>query len=223
MAGSVSRPSRVQRIGGDPAPHRPKVGSGAATFSVRTARNSTVPRRLAAGNGPELRTGAGLPGRGGGLWRDHDWRTWRRRVFDPLAKSIAHPACGPYDLRHCSLLIAEGASVVEVARQAGHSPTMTLDTSAHVMADSTAPSGCERKSQSPPPAARLTDAGWCPPEAPARSRPGKASAVPGSPLPDSNRRPLPYHQELDGRRTQRKGLQDGSSATPSRVRRRQTE
>jgi site-specific recombinase XerD len=43
----------------------------------------------------------------------------------------------PYDLRHafCSLLIAEGASVVEVARQAGHAPTMTLDTYAHVMAD----------------------------------------------------------------------------------------
>ena len=36
----------------------------------------------------------------------------------------------PYDLRHafCSLLIAEGLSVVEVARQAGHAPTMTLDT-----------------------------------------------------------------------------------------------
>ena len=43
----------------------------------------------------------------------------------------------PYDLRHafCSLLIAEGASVVEAARQAGHAPTMTLDTYAHVMAD----------------------------------------------------------------------------------------
>jgi hypothetical protein len=43
----------------------------------------------------------------------------------------------PYDLRHafCSLLIAEGLCVVEVARQAGHAPTMTLDTYAHVMAD----------------------------------------------------------------------------------------
>ena len=35
----------------------------------------------------------------------------------------------------CSLLIAEGLSVVEVAPQAGHAPTMTLDTYAHVMAD----------------------------------------------------------------------------------------
>ena len=40
----------------------------------------------------------------------------------------------PYDLRHSfiSLLIHEGLSVVEVARQAGHSPEMTLGTYAHV-------------------------------------------------------------------------------------------
>ena len=40
----------------------------------------------------------------------------------------------PYDLRHSfvSLLIAQGATVVEVARQAGHAPTMTLDTYAHL-------------------------------------------------------------------------------------------
>ena len=43
-------------------------------------------------------------------------------------------AHGPYDLRHSfvSLLIAEGHNVVEVARQAGHSPNMALDTYAHV-------------------------------------------------------------------------------------------
>ncbi len=29
----------------------------------------------------------------------------------------------------------EGASIVEVARQAGHSPTMTLDTYGHVFAE----------------------------------------------------------------------------------------
>ena len=40
----------------------------------------------------------------------------------------------PYDLRHSfvSLLIAEGANVVEIARQAGHSPTITLSTYAHL-------------------------------------------------------------------------------------------
>ena len=41
----------------------------------------------------------------------------------------------PYDLRHSfvSLLLAEGMSVVEVARQAGHSPMMALNTYGHVI------------------------------------------------------------------------------------------
>ena len=44
------------------------------------------------------------------------------------------PTARPYDLRHSyvSLLIAQGATVVEVARQAGHAPTMTLSTYAHL-------------------------------------------------------------------------------------------
>ncbi len=78
-----------------------------------------------------------FPKRSGGLWRDHDWANWRRQVFGPLAATVDAPKMRPYDLRHafCSLLIAEGLSVVEVARQAGHAPTMTLSTYAHVMAD----------------------------------------------------------------------------------------
>jgi integrase len=45
----------------------------------------------------------------------------------------ASPACA-YDLRHSfvSLLVAQGATVVEVAQQAGHSPTMALSTYAHL-------------------------------------------------------------------------------------------
>ena len=51
----------------------------------------------------------------------------------------------PYDLRHSfvSLLLAEGANVVEIARQAGHSPTMTLSTYAHLFDEA---SGGERLS-----------------------------------------------------------------------------
>ena len=44
----------------------------------------------------------------------------------------------PYDLRHAfaSLLIHEGRlSVVEIATQLGHNPTVCLDTYAHVMAE----------------------------------------------------------------------------------------
>ena len=49
-----------------------------------------------------------------------------------MAAGVEHPR--PYALRHSfvSLLIAEGHNVVEVARQAGHSPKMALDTYAHV-------------------------------------------------------------------------------------------
>ncbi len=58
---------------------------------------------------------------------------------DGGSTSPAAIACGvtdprPYDLRHSfvSLLIHEGGSIVEVARQGGHSPKMALDTYAHV-------------------------------------------------------------------------------------------
>ena len=75
-----------------------------------------------------------LPGHHGGHWSDHDWRNWRRRVFQPAADAAGLGTIRPYDLRHSfvSLLIAEGRNIVEVARQAGHSPSMALDTYGHV-------------------------------------------------------------------------------------------
>jgi integrase len=41
----------------------------------------------------------------------------------------------PYDLCHslCSLLLYDGRTIVQVARQAGHAPSMSLDTYQHVM------------------------------------------------------------------------------------------
>jgi integrase len=67
-------------------------------------------------------------------WRDTDWRNWRRRVFQPGAEAAGLEAIRPYDLRHSfvSLLIAERRSIVDVARQAGHSPSMALNTYGHV-------------------------------------------------------------------------------------------
>jgi hypothetical protein len=68
-----------------------------------------------------------------------DFRCATSRVFDPLTATVGMSGMRPYDLRHafCSLLIGEGMSVVVVARQAGHTPTMTLAlaTYAHVIAD----------------------------------------------------------------------------------------
>ena len=62
------------------------------------------------------------------------YQNWRRRVYAPAAEAAGVEQARPYDLRHSfvSLLIAEGHNVVEVARQAGHSPKMALDTYAHV-------------------------------------------------------------------------------------------
>jgi integrase len=72
----------------------------------------------------------------GGDWTEAVYRNWRRRVFKGAVRLAGLPhSLRPYDLRHayCSLLIAEGLSVVEVAAQAGHSPRVTLDTYGHVM------------------------------------------------------------------------------------------
>jgi integrase len=75
-----------------------------------------------------------FPESNGGFWSEHDWRNWRRRVFQPAAEAAGLGQIRPYDLRHSfvSLLIAEGRNIVEVARQAGHSPSMALDTYGHV-------------------------------------------------------------------------------------------
>jgi integrase len=70
----------------------------------------------------------------GGPWSHADWGNWRNRIFGPAARAAGFEGSRPYDLRHsfCSLLIHEGRSLIEVARQLGHSPTMTLNTYGHV-------------------------------------------------------------------------------------------
>jgi integrase len=115
--------------------------------STKTGRTRTVTmfealkRDLA-----EWRLASGRPGDDdlvfprtlGGPWTEGDWRNWRRRVFRPAVTTAGLDASlRPYDLRHsfCSLLLAEGRSVVEVARSAGHSSTMTLSTYAHLIAE----------------------------------------------------------------------------------------
>jgi integrase len=75
-----------------------------------------------------------FPGHDGRPWTHATYKNWRRRIFRPAATAAGLTGARPYDLRHSfvSLLIAEGHNVVEVARQAGHSPKMALDTYAHV-------------------------------------------------------------------------------------------
>jgi integrase len=68
---------------------------------------------------------------------DHDVRNWRRRVWKLALKACElNPGTVPYDLRHsfASLLIHEKRlSIVEIADQLGHAPTMTSNTYGHVM------------------------------------------------------------------------------------------
>jgi integrase len=76
-----------------------------------------------------------FPRKDGRVWMEEDWRNWRQRVFAPVATAVGLDRFRPYDLRHSfvSLLFAEGRTVIEVARQAGHSPTMALATYGHVI------------------------------------------------------------------------------------------
>ncbi len=75
-----------------------------------------------------------FPNLQGGVWNDRAWQTWHRDAWHPACAAADLRGARPYDLRHSfvSLLIHEGRNVVEIARQAGHSPTMTLDVYAHV-------------------------------------------------------------------------------------------
>ena len=88
--------------------------------------------RLACGRPPDDELV--FPDGRGRLWTAETYRNWRRRIYVPAAVACGVTNPRPYDLRHSfvSLLIHEGRSVVEVARQAGHSPKMALDTYAHV-------------------------------------------------------------------------------------------
>jgi hypothetical protein len=75
-----------------------------------------------------------FPSPDGSPWNADRVRNWRKRAFAEAAENAEVPNARPYDLRHSfvSLLIAQGATVVEVARLAGHAPTMTLSTYAHL-------------------------------------------------------------------------------------------
>jgi integrase len=71
---------------------------------------------------------------GGGLERRPLADVAPRRVA-ACVQGLGLDGVRPYDLRYgfVSLLIQEGRHVVDVARQAGHSPTMTLDVYGHVL------------------------------------------------------------------------------------------
>ena len=78
-----------------------------------------------------------FPAQRGGLWTSTNWNNWCKRVYKTVAEAAGIAGSRPYDLRHsfASLLIHEGATVPELARQLGNAPSVTLDTYAHVFDD----------------------------------------------------------------------------------------
>jgi integrase len=114
-------------------------GAKSSRRSVRAVTMLAAPRsdllewQLASGR-PQRLTLV-FPAGSGHVWSEHDYRNWRRRVFRPAAKAAGLPGVRPYDLRHsfASLLLAAGRSVIDVADQLGHAPTLTLETYGHVM------------------------------------------------------------------------------------------
>jgi integrase len=144
-----------------------------------------------------------FPGAGGGPWQLHDWQNWRRRSFAPAAKAAGLRAV-PYDLRHsfASLLIHEGRlSVVEIAAELGHRPTMTLNTYGHVIAElaeaeKTSAEQLIRRARAeirPISGPRASDVAEA---AGARTQRNPAAAGPSSrwAIQDSNLGPLPYQR-----------------------------
>jgi integrase len=113
--------------------------------STKTGKSRTVPMttvlrwdlamwRFACGRPPGdayvFRGREGLP------WDEGRYRRWPRFTFKPaMAAAGLEPDVRVYDLRHhrASVLIQSGANIVEAARQLGHSPTVLLDTYAHVI------------------------------------------------------------------------------------------
>jgi hypothetical protein len=102
---------------------------GSSPTDRPTARASPPgPRRYVATAGRPDDEAFVFPARDGRPWGLHDWQNWRCRTFTVAAAAVGLDGVGPYDLRHpfASLLVHEGRlSVVEIAAQMGHSPTMT--------------------------------------------------------------------------------------------------
>jgi integrase len=156
-------------------------------------------RELRIARGRPADTALVFPDRNGHPRTDDAWRYWRRRIFAPAARAAGLTGpMRPYDLRHSfvSLLIAEGGNVVDIARQAGHSPTMTLSTYAHLFDELDADDRSSAEQQIRAARRRIQQerrTRFVPKTRPApHTTTGNTLQIPGSRRPDSNRGPLHY-------------------------------
>jgi integrase len=76
-----------------------------------------------------------FPGKEGRPRPHAAYQSWRRRAFNRAARAAGLAHARPYDLRHsfALLLMCEGRSVINVARELGHDPRLTLTRYGHVI------------------------------------------------------------------------------------------
>jgi hypothetical protein len=138
--------------------------------------------RLASGRASP--TAPVFPAHDGGHWEADDWRNFRRRIWRPVAPEGSRPR----DLRssYITVQVYAGRPGTEIAKHAGTSVTMIDHHYASVIANWSG-QAIAAADQIRHARAQLVDARRTEPA----GRPERASSQ--SPLPDSNRRPLPYH------------------------------
>jgi integrase len=78
-----------------------------------------------------------FPSAAGTRWTDEAYKSWARHAFARAATAAGVAHATPCALRHAfvSLLLAEGRNVLDVASQAGHKASLSLDTYGHLFAD----------------------------------------------------------------------------------------
>lgn len=112
-----------------------KTGGVRAVSPTEDARTALKEWFLAQGR-PAGRSLVFPSPQSGLLWTDNGYRLWAKKVFRPAANRAGLKGLRPYDLRHtfASQRIAEGADILSLAAQLGHSPTMTLTVYGHLLA-----------------------------------------------------------------------------------------
>ena len=163
--------------------------------------------RLATGHADDA--ASVFPAASGEYWKDHDYRNWRKRVFNLPAAALGIARL--YDLRHsyASVRFAESVNAAEIAEEMGHSLETLFSTYAHVIVElrGTGTVSAEKLILAARNGHILVTCKAKPTTPPSNHRP-EIPCLHGnrpSPLPDSNRRPPPYHggalpTELRGRR-----------------------
>ena len=112
-----------------------KTGATRAVRLLAPLRQDLAAWSLASGR-PDA--GALLfPADDGGIWSKAAYQSWRRRAFARAVGAAGIEHARVYDLRHsfASLLLHEGRSVIDVARQLGHDARLTLTRYGHVIDD----------------------------------------------------------------------------------------